>query len=86
RLGVRLLNRTTRRLGLTGEGAAYYEACTRAVGELAAARAALALSRAVPAGRLRLDLPLAFGRRRVAPVLFEIMATYPDLTLEVGFN
>ncbi|TIU30037.1 MAG: LysR family transcriptional regulator, partial [Mesorhizobium sp.] len=42
--------------------------------------------RQVPSGRLRIDVPLAFGRRCVAPVLFEISKKFPDLTVEVSFN
>jgi DNA-binding transcriptional LysR family regulator len=63
RLGVRLLNRTTRSLSLTGEGEAYYKACVAALSEIDAAQALLAAHRQVPSGRLRVDLPVAFGRR-----------------------
>jgi DNA-binding transcriptional LysR family regulator len=86
RLGVRLLNRTTRRLSLTSEGEAYYQACTRALTELDAANALIAARRQVPSGRLRVDLPLAFGRRCVAPILFEIAERFGELTLEISFN
>jgi DNA-binding transcriptional LysR family regulator len=86
RLGVRLLNRTTRRLAPTAEGEAYYRACVRALAELEAAQAELDARRRVPSGRLRVDLPLAFGRRRVAPVLFALTAAYPDLSLELSFT
>src|SRR5260221_8637432 len=86
RLGVRLLNRTTRSLSLTSEGEAYYHACVRAITELDAAQSLLASRRQVPSGRLRVDLPLAFGRRCVAPILFEIAGRFPELTLEVSFN
>jgi DNA-binding transcriptional LysR family regulator len=86
RLGVRLLNRTTRSLSLTSEGEAYYEACVRALSELEAAQALLAARRQVPSGRLRVDLPLSFGRRCVAPVLFGLAGRYPDLDLEISFN
>ena len=86
RLGVRLLNRTTRSLGLTSEGEAYYQACVNALAELDAGQALLASRRQSPSGRLRVDLPLAFGRRCVAPILFEIAGRYPELTLEISFN
>src|SRR5882672_3846135 len=86
RLGVRLLNRTTRSLSLTSEGEAYYEACVRALAEIDAAQALLASRRQVPSGRLRVDLPLSFGRRCVAPVLFALAGRYPGLTLELSFN
>jgi len=86
RLGVRLLNRTTRSLSLTSEGEAYYEACVRALTEIDAAQALLAARRQVPSGRLRVDLPLSFGRRCVAPVLFDLAGRYDSLTLELSFN
>ncbi|MER9543743.1 LysR family transcriptional regulator [Mesorhizobium sp. M0437] len=86
RLGVRLLNRTTRSLSPTSEGLSYYEACVRALAEIDAAQSLLASRKQVPSGRLRVDLPLAFGRRCVAPVLFDISKRYPDLTMEISFN
>ena len=86
RLGVRLLNRTTRSLSPTSEGLGYYEACVRALSEIEAAQSLLAARRLVPSGRLRVDVPLAFGRRCVAPVLFDISRQFPDLTIEISFN
>jgi DNA-binding transcriptional LysR family regulator len=86
RLGTRLLNRTTRSLGLTPEGEAYYAACVEALTVLDAAQAQLAAHLAAPAGRLRIDLPLTFGRRCVAPILFEIAERFPDLRLDVSFT
>ncbi|CAH2405056.1 LysR family transcriptional regulator [Mesorhizobium ventifaucium] len=86
RLGVRLLNRTTRSLSPTSEGLGYYEACVRALSEIEAAQSLLAAHRLVPSGRLRVDVPLAFGRRCVAPVLFDISKQFPDLTIEISFN
>ena len=86
RLGTRLLNRTTRSLGLTPEGEAYYRACVEALTVLDVAQAQLAAHLVVPAGRLRIDLPLTFGRRCVAPILFEIAERFPDLTLDVSFT
>ncbi|TGV74614.1 LysR family transcriptional regulator, partial [Mesorhizobium sp. M2D.F.Ca.ET.145.01.1.1] len=59
RLGIRLLNRTTRSLSPTSEGLCYYEACVRALSEIEAAQALLASRRQVPSGRLRVDLPSA---------------------------
>lgn len=86
RLGVRLINRTTRSLSLTGEGRAYYEACVTALAQIDAAQSALASRLQAPSGRLRVDLPLAFGRRCVAPVLFDLVCRYPELELEIGFT
>ncbi len=86
RLGVRLLNRTTRSLSPTSEGMSYYEACARALAEIEAGQALLASRRQIPSGRLRVDVPLAFGRRCVAPVLFDISGRFPELTIEISFN
>lgn len=86
RLGVQLLNRTTRSLNLTSEGEAYYEACAAALGHIEEAQALLASRRQVPSGRLRVDLPLAFGRRCVAPILFEVLRRFPRIEPEVSFS
>jgi DNA-binding transcriptional LysR family regulator len=53
---------------------------------LDAAQAQLAAHLEITAGRLRIDLPLAFGRRCIAPILFEIAERFPQLTLDVSFN
>src|SRR5580698_2179768 len=83
RLATRLLNRTTRSLGLTPGGEAYYRACVEALTVLDAAQAQLAAHLEVPSGRLRIALPLTFGPRCVAPILFEIVERFPHLTLDV---
>jgi DNA-binding transcriptional LysR family regulator len=86
RLGVTLINRTTRRLSLTAEGRSFHESCLKALGEIDAAEALLASRRRVPSGRLRVDLPLSFGRRIVAPILLELGERHPELQLEISFN
>ncbi|RRH95302.1 LysR family transcriptional regulator [Mesorhizobium tamadayense] len=86
RLGVRLLNRTTRSLSPTSEGMSYYETCVRALAEIEAGQALLASRRQLPSGKLRVDVPLAFGRRCVAPVLFGISSRFPELAMEISFN
>src|SRR5688572_1490948 len=58
RVGARLLNRTSRSLSLTDEGAAYHERCQRVLADLEEAEAALAKSNANPRGRLRIELPI----------------------------
>lgn len=82
-LGVRLLQRTTRRSSLTDEGREYYERCRRVLAEVEAADAALTARRAEPSGRLRITAPLAFGRLRVAPVVQEFMASHPAVEVEL---
>ncbi|WP_316224423.1 MULTISPECIES: LysR family transcriptional regulator [unclassified Bradyrhizobium] len=86
RLGVRLFNRTTRRFVLTVEGQTFYEACVRVLAELESAEAVLNTHRLRPRGRLRVDLPVVFGRRWVVPVLIDIAEHYPELSLEVSLT
>ncbi|MEE8189064.1 MAG: LysR family transcriptional regulator [Kiloniellales bacterium] len=85
-LGVRLLNRTTRRLSLTEAGAAYYEGCQRVVAEAEAAEQAVTQLAAAPRGRLRVNAPMSFGVRRVGPALPDFMARYPELSVEMTLN
>jgi DNA-binding transcriptional LysR family regulator len=82
-VGVRLLNRTTRRSSLTDEGREYYERCRRVLAEVDAADALLTARQAKPRGRLRLTAPLAFGRLHVAPLVREFMARHPAVEVEL---
>lgn len=86
RLGVRLFNRTTRRFALTAEGQSFYATCVRVLAELENAEAALNEQRLWPRGRLRVDLPVVFGRRWVVPILLDIGGRYPELSLEVSLT
>lgn len=86
RLGVRLFNRTTRSLSLTDEGRAFYESCLRAIAELEQAEARLSAAARTPAGRLRVDLPVLFGRRWVMPVLLDLARQHPGLDLDISFS
>src|SRR5215831_20162116 len=61
-LGVRLLARTTRRVSLTEDGAAFFQRCRQALADLAEAELVLKETRLKPTGRLRVDMPVAFGR------------------------
>jgi DNA-binding transcriptional LysR family regulator len=86
RLGVRLFHRTTRRLNLTADGEAYYSVCAAALDEIGEAESNLGTRLAEPAGRLRVDMPAAFGRRVVLPVLLDIAERYPALRLTLTFT
>ncbi|WP_076858427.1 LysR family transcriptional regulator [Bradyrhizobium mercantei] len=86
RLGVQLFNRTTRSLGLTEQGQAFYEKCARALADLQAAELSLVSGRQVPAGKLRVDLPVVFGRQCVMPALLDVVQRYPEIQLDVTFN
>ncbi len=86
RLGVRLINRTTRRQSLTDVGRAYYERCRAVLAEADAAEALAADQRGEPSGRLRVSMPVHFGRRCVSPVLLALAQRYPTLELDLSFN
>jgi DNA-binding transcriptional LysR family regulator len=86
RLGIRLLDRTTRSLNLTAEGQAYYQSCLKVLDELDAAETLLATRKRVVSGTLRINLPISFGRICVMPVLKEVADKNPDLNLDVSFT
>jgi len=84
-LGVRLLARTTRRVSLTEDGAAYFERCRQVLADLEEAELVLKERRLKPTGRLRIDMPVAFGRLKIVPLLAPFQAQYPELTLALSF-
>lgn len=86
RLGVRLFNRTTRTQILTEDGQQYYERCVRAIEELRAGESLLESGRRDVVGRLRVSLPVLFGRYCAAPILLAYARAYPRLDLELSFN
>ncbi|RKH58422.1 LysR family transcriptional regulator [Corallococcus aberystwythensis] len=86
RLGVRLLNRTTRHLSLTDEGRVFHEHCLQVLAALDDAEASVGQRAGIPRGVLRLTLPDAFGRRRVLPLLRDYLRAWPDLQAEVSFT
>jgi DNA-binding transcriptional LysR family regulator len=86
RLGVRLINRTTRSLHLTDEGGRYYEACARLLAEIEEADAEVAAGRAEPQGPLRVALPAAFGHLHVAPLIPRFAARYPNVQLALSLS
>ncbi len=85
-LGVRLVNRTTRRLSLTESGRAFYERCVQAVGDIDDAMRCAADSTAVPRGTLRINCAHAFGRRYVAPALGDYLARHPAVKVDLTLN
>lgn len=86
RLGVRLINRTTRRQSLTEFGRAYYDRCRAILADAEAADALAADQLAEPRGKLRVTVPVLFGRHCVAPVLLKLAQQYPALELDLSFN
>jgi LysR family transcriptional regulator for bpeEF and oprC len=85
-LGARLLNRTTRRVSLTAEGAEFLRRSRRILDELADAEETLRGTRSKPQGLLRVDVPVAFGRYLLLPALPEFMKRYPLIELDLRLN
>ena len=86
RLGVRLLNRTTRSLHLTEEGARYYDACSRVLAEMEDANAEVSRGRVEPQGALKVALPASFGHQHVAPLIVEFAERYPKVELALSLS
>ena len=86
RLGVRLINRTTRRQSLTDFGRAYYERCRIVLAEAETADALAADQFSEPRGRLRVTMPAHFGRHCVTPVLLKLARHYPMLELALSLS
>lgn len=83
RLGVRLLNRTTRQLSPTEAGSIYYEHCVRILAEAAAAERAVMDLDEEPRGTLRINAPMSFALGHLGPALAEFMALYPALRIDL---
>ena len=86
RLGVKLLHRSTRKLALTDAGARYLEAVQRILAEVDEADAAAASQRTLATGLLRLNAPLAYGVRHVAPLMPAFNRAHPAVTVELGLT
>lgn len=86
RLGARLLNRTTRRLSLTEVGRAYFERCRTVLEEIEAAERSVTDLSDTPRGTLRINAPMSFGVKHLAPALAEFQGVYPDLRTDVSLN
>jgi len=85
-LGVQLLQRTTRQVSPTLDGAAYYQRCVSLLADLEETEAVFSTSRRNPRGTLRIDMPAGIGRFIVIPALPEFTARYPQIDLEIGLN
>ena len=86
RLGVKLLQRTTRKLVLTDEGAAFLEDCQRILSELEEAESAVSERSARASGHLLVSAPAGFGRQHVAPLLPSFLAEHRDVTMNLNLN
>ena len=85
-LRCQLFHRTTRRVGLTADGTEYLARCQRILAELEAADETVRGTRLSPQGRLRVDVPVMFGRALLLPALPKFTARYPQLQLEIQLN
>jgi DNA-binding transcriptional LysR family regulator len=83
RLGVRLVQRTTRKLALTDIGQAYYERCARIVADLAAAEQLVTDMQATPRGRVRVTAPIDISTRYLGEIVAGFVAANPDVTVEL---
>jgi len=86
RLRVKLLHRTTRRVQVTADGAAYYERAVRLLADMDDAETSLSSASAAPRGRLRVDVPSPLARLILVPALPGFHAQYPDIQLDMGVS
>lgn len=83
RLGVRLINRTTRQLSLTDEGVAFHQRCARILSDIEEAEAEVTKGREIAVGLLRMTSTFAFARRQLAPLLHAFEAQHPGLRVHL---
>lgn len=86
RLRVKLLNRTTRRVALTADGAAYYERVVRLLADMDDAETSLSSASASPRGRLRVDVPSPLASMILVPALPEFHVRHPDIQIDMGVS
>jgi LysR family transcriptional regulator, regulator for bpeEF and oprC len=86
RFGLKLLNRTTRKVALTPAGADYLGHCQRVFAELAATEETMRQGKERPAGRVCVDVPGSFGRHILLPALPDFLARFPGIDLHLRFN
>tara|TARA_R110002073_G_scaffold288039_1_gene452777 strand:+ start:311 stop:1219 length:909 start_codon:yes stop_codon:yes gene_type:complete len=86
RLGVRLLNRTTRRLSLTEAGRIFYERSRHSLQDIEEAEAEVSRLQLKPSGTLRINSPMSFGILHIAPLIADFLAEYPDINVEMNLD
>src|SRR3954452_7768419 len=86
RLGVKLLVRTTRRITLTHEGAAFLEDSQRLLADLASAEASVSAGGVKASGYLRITSPAGFGRRHVAPLVPRFLSLHPEVSVSLNLS
>jgi DNA-binding transcriptional LysR family regulator len=83
RLGVRLVQRTTRKLALTDIGQAYYERCSRIVADLQSAEQLVTDMQSTPRGRVRVTAPIDLSTQHLGEIISEFLALHPDIYVEL---
>lgn len=86
RLGVKLLQRTTRKIALTNEGAAFLENCQRILLDLENAESQVSERSARPSGHLNISAPAGFGRQHVAPLLPSFLSEHREVSVTLNLN
>lgn len=85
-LNVRLLHRTTRSVGLTNDGASFFEHCLQVLAQIEDAENVLNRATSSPHGRLRVHMPVGFGRRVIVPALSQFIEQHPALVLDAELS
>lgn len=85
-LGIRLINRTTRRQHLTEVGSQFYERCRNILAEVESAEALAAETRAVPRGKLKINAPVSFGIHALTPKLPKYLGAHPEVSIELSLS
>lgn len=86
RLGVKLLQRTTRKIALTDEGSAFLEHCQRILADLDNAESSVSERSATASGHLAISAPAGFGRQHVAPLMPSFLSEHREVTLTLNLN
>jgi LysR family transcriptional regulator, regulator for bpeEF and oprC len=85
-LQTKLLNRTTRRVTVTADGAAYYDRAVRVLGEIDELESSMSHAKVSPRGRLRIDVGASVGKQLLIPALPDFLARYPDIQIDLGVS
>lgn len=85
-LGVQLINRTTRRLGITAAGRTYYQYCVQIENTLQEAESAIGEIRAHPKGRLNINAPISFGQMVLPDIIANFLKTHPSVTINLDLS
>jgi len=86
RLGVRLINRTTRKLSLSDDGRTFLDHCRQVMEAIDEAEASVQTVASTPSGLIHLSVPTVYGRRYVLPALYDYLAKWPKVSVDVNFT